>query len=576
MTRERPRVQGAWAVAIAAVVCLAALGGVAWQWRITAALIEEAKDAEAAVTRRLEEGNTRRALHIARYAVEKSPLDPAARRLYAHTLLENGQEQRALRQYERLFALRERPNPGYRDGVDDPSLRTSPTSRPFFYAPARLDLARRSLARNEVYDALRHVELARAYGQPMGESLPAFLYGLYAGLNRWERAFDFIAPEKFTPDNLPPEALDTLARTAAANGWWPLCLTAAEAWTSHQEDSRDAQYWLGRARLALGDIHGAAGPLERAYRLGSADAAYFIGFLREIWGRMDEAIDYYSLTPNTNVYRPFALSRAITIIEATGQTESRAAQWASLNADLRVWLGQPLPLAPTMSITEGKAHPTGFILGDTDNNAAGPVQLLTRWTYVNGAPNPEGAGAPPLSDFAAEWKLVRDNTVIDLRWVDNLVPFGRLASVPPELDQPPGWPPLYRQVRPDGHGAIIGLAPGENGAEYVFSSPSPEHVLSQGSIWLPLGQHTHFLLAVRCKSDGARLNAGWLWYDESERLVDQHNVLNQQAPREWVWALEFKQRPPAAAYVQPVLGIYQDAGRARYTDVAIFPLTPPF
>ena len=574
--------------AVAGAVCLACFCGFLWAWRCFEKDIRESRRFGSFVTSYLAEGRVEKALRIARIAYECDPIDPNAAAAYAKTLASAGRERAAVAQYQQLLSISARRNPKYNPNVRAPESPTLATDRPYFFPEARLELAKRGAERGGLIEALKDAELAQAFGQRIPKDYCPFLSGLYGALNLWGRAIPFRTPDVDVSD-LPSGALLVFARCAAARGAWPECRAAAEE-ALRRTDNADARWWLGVASLALGRTEAAASELRLAADAGHPHAPFFLGWVRERLGENDRlAADYLRTSPDSP-YRPFALAKAMVssdddlrkapFMESADEGVPRgnaAAQepQAAFERELEGYFDRPRPLPRPFMSDETRVHPVGFALEATAGDASIPVLLQVVWVDERA---PEGAAGRSVSLDASrplEPRLRNGRYLLELRLEANLVPFGTFGGIPAASGLPPGWPEIYALPKGRGAGRHFETVVEGGDARFRVSSDDTRTTIGARSVFLSVEAGRHYLLAVRCRSEKARLYAGWEWYDANETRLYNHNVFNQDMVPVLTWHTQYSRCPAAAAYVQAVVGIHRSMGAADFDAVLIFPLDPP-
>ncbi|MBI4558005.1 MAG: tetratricopeptide repeat protein [Candidatus Hydrogenedentes bacterium] len=560
-------------------------------------LVRDSRDYSRKVPQYLDAGKIDRAVTIARLASEREPAVPAARHWYARALMRAGKREQALEEYTRLFSMRSVSVANPTGDIFEAAPATSPTQRPFFYPEARCDLGKFWLEQDDPWGAVDQFELARAFGEEPSPECVASLKDAYARAGLWDSLFAVAAPTSEEIRGLSGSALEALARRAIFDEDWALCRAAGEI-LGQQEDLRVVgQLFEGIARFASGDFDAAFESLTEATRLGSPDASFFLGLTCEARGIPAE--NHFLATPSTSLYRPFAVAKVIkllrdrlalpgpaetpvSIAEPAGAEPPVGDQNSALRARLK-GLEQELHHIATRATTIPKPtrststglRPAGIEIPPDCYDFSGPFRVLVKWygDYFAGGAEPTIFKLDTRKIKAM--RLAFGNTVLELRWVENLAPFGDFQSFRDDSPVFPGWPALYRKQ----HSGELreGMAAGAVSEEHYLRlvSRDPNGIARCSSVCVPVQFRQNYLLAVRCQSESAKLFAGWTWYDGEDRAVLTHNVVNQRTVSQWSWHTEYLEQPENAAYVQANLGIYQDQGAALFGAVLIIPLDPP-
>ncbi len=96
-----------------------------------------------------------------------------------------------------------------------------------------------------------------------------------------------------------------------------------------------------------------------------------------------------------------------------------------------------------------------------------------------------------------------------------------------------------------------------------------------GTPFLKVKEAPFCLLAVCGKSEGAKLVAGWRWYDQNERELFSHNLFDQVLVSDWLWQTTCMERPKNGVYIRAVVGITEAKGAALFDTVLVIPLSRP-
>jgi len=563
-------------------------------------LVRDSIDYESSVAAYLASGDAARALRVARIAKERYPGEPTARYLYAKSLMANEESAAALDEYAAVFRIEEIPNPDYDPLRPAHAPKGIDTFRPFFHPMARLEVGDYWLQQGDLGRAIENFELAQAFGQTPNAEWRPTLYAAYSALGAWGAAFEYADPP---PDlaALPAGALRTLVRICAYREDWLQCKDAALVWRSRTDaDAADADFWLGRARLALSEFVQASTALESAKNAGHPDAPFFLGLAEEARGADDEAAAHFLHVSATSLYRPFSLAKAASLLQRKMEQsrdqpdeETRAAEGkpvanapradparleeriALLAKELRALLAEAMPLPSPHRQDDLDVRSRGFAIPMDSLAHDAPFPMLIAWRDSRQPPStsPEQFAVESASGNSLRLRYGRD--MLELRWVENLAPFGDLDPLPMPGAYYPGWIERYRDAEQGAwrrvspfahviHDAWLRIRATDAG-QRVYCETAP----------LPVETGRFFLFAVRCKSEGARLVAGWNWYDSETSQIASDNAINQRRVRDWAWETLYERRPDQAAFVQASVGIYRDKGQALFDTVLIVPLDPP-
>lgn len=584
------------AICLAYSVCLVMLVLFLGTWLVHGKRIKDSRRFATLVPQFLAKGDVERALEIARIASEREPNEPEAQYLHAKSLMANGQREAALRRYENLFHVDMMPNPAYDPDFPELAPGTVVTVRPFFHPEARFEVGRYYLEEGDFMRAVHNFELARAFGQEMDIRWHPPLYSGYANLGTWGRAFEYAGID-LDLTSLSADALRTLARVCAYHEDWPRCKEAARLLLDHEGVEGEAYFWLGRACLALNEMDNGFRAFEEAVNAGYADALFFLGLVKEAQGLHEEAKESFLAVLPGSLYRPFSLAKALAIVQgridkllsheeapvnagqqaASNAMELSAAplekQIRSIKDELRTVLARPLTGPRPRIQGDPRVRPRGLQFASDTASADTPFPVLISWLSSDVPPPPEHFTVH--TRVGNTIKLQYAGRMLELRWVTNLVPFGDFQALPTPPNQYPGWLEGYWDTkegrwrhRSDFERAEVG-PPLE-----VTTTVESERILCE-SVFLPCDTAQYYLFAVLCKSGGARLVAGWNWYDREDNRVYTNNAINQRVVENWRWAALYSPVPEDAAYVQASVGIHKDMGAALFDAVLIVPLDPP-
>jgi hypothetical protein len=533
-----PRPGKAFAVAIA--VHAGALFVVSFAYLHARGPLLAAETFQTAIPELVSTGHPERAAMVARMAVQRNALDPEAHHLLGTALLAARRAEAAQKAYDRLFHLGAVEDEAHSEG-------RRPSMRPFYYAPARLALARHHFEQNRANTALENAALALSFGQDIDDP------GIFRDV-LMESGMAYTALEH-GEDSDDPRLVSAKILRAWVEGDWK----AIRAWADADRPEAP-QLPLAHALAAPGDGSGALGLLENLDPADTPDLPFVRGLALAASGMPARAAVSFLDTPAESVFYPFALAKATALgvehdIDARGLDEAPEMLAAFLDGDWEV----PPPAFPS------SPRLAGLRLQRVPEVTDAPWHALLCW---------ETAEHPVVELTQVAFPLAAGigGRVAELRAVAPLNPFPLAMDGGPADTPGPGWswlPP--RDGRHSGAGVTI-----ENGDPCLrIQTNSPLASALVASPPVPVPDDSHFLLAVRCRSDGARLVAGWIWLDANENEVLRHNVLNQVEVPGWTWQVEYIERPAGAVFVQAIAGIYNDEGAALFRDLLILPMPLP-
>jgi len=555
------------ALAKAAAVCLLSLAvaGAGYYW--IAPTLRDSYDYPATVPARLEAGDIKGAARVAAIAAERVPWDPDAAYWYARCLRETGQNGLAVRELERLFAIDRKPNPAYQGGVLSDPAAWLPTVEPYFHPGGRAEMAVLATANSQPDDAVANAVLTNAYGHTAPDEYRPLLARIYQKTKSWGREYACQLPMLDDQYKAPaPAALLALAREAAARMDWTTGLAAADRLIA--SDKNQALLLKGKFLLAQGRFDEAVATLD-TITPQDEEAVFFLAWAHQRAGAAPETvIDILSRSTESSPYFPFCVAGTITLLR---QTNGDPGQIATLEDTLRECFQTPLELPEAYTPNQLPLWPLGVTLVDPQGDAATPQPLLVLW----------GDHGQPARDATANVEFQVDTPwhitvrygarILDLRLLRNIVPYGDFQFGRNGSSAIPGWPDRMHLLSQTGDGPPRVYREGQGIAVETFNQDDIFMLRS-----MPLAtQENHYLFAARCRSEGARLAAGWQWIDQDGAVVYAHNAFNQVLVASETWRTEFAPRPRDGACVQAMAGIYRDKGAAFFDDLYIFPLEPP-
>jgi tetratricopeptide (TPR) repeat protein len=545
-------------------------------------LLQAAAGAPETVDVMLADGRADEALKVATLAVERKPLDPDRHYLRARTALAAEGVDAAQAELARLFGLNRRPNPAFDPLRPEQAPRWIDTTRPFVHLPGRLleaDLYRRE--DHHPLAAASALVLAQSFGRALPESRAETICDVFVTTGAQQRGLPACIAAGHLTNHLPRDAWHAACVGLAARGLWEQCLTIALGWQEKAPDTAAPQFWVGRARLALGQKDQAVAELRRAMMRDHPDAPWFLGvtLLEEEPARAEEIL---LRTLQGSLFRTASVALAIQSAEKRLQdldaghpdVPSLERSLQDYHAALDRLMNQELPVTAQFVQEDSGARllaldprpPAGADL----HYAAGVL-----WTLDTGVPQDAPMIEVDYTDPQQPW--VRDgNRVLEVRWVEDLVPFGGFDWNNPADEQVlPGWPDAYarlRNLRSLRAARQVETEAGERVLE--ITSPGEDAVAMVRSTYLPVSDDREYVFGARCRSKMARLVAGWEWYGENEAPLATANLFNQLDLPQWKWRARFLTPPPGARSVRLHAGIYEDAGAAQFDRIQFFALSP--
>lgn len=513
-------------------------------------------------------GDVQKALGIARRATAIRSPDPLAYALHGRLLLEVGETDKALEQLGRAVGLRPREEGPWRED----------TGRRYYFAPARLTLGKYYIEQDKLVDAVANFELARAYAVPEDTEYADFhaaLYEAYSKAGLWARALKFGEPSDQELDGLDTPEIVELARVCEGEENWELAERLAQRLLTDVSLASEAHYLLGRIALARTQYESSLPHLEQAARSGHAQSAYFLGTALEKNGQPALAIEAFLRTPAGDVYRPFALARALTLIEGLPEDEqipvtvSGQEILAALDREIA-----GMRLLPRPIVYDEDSRPTLIAVktAETYFASGGRFPMLTLWE--DGQAPASDPTSTPFSVSGTEdsvLSLRRGGRVLQLQWVENRVNWAIVERLQIGAGEVPGWVDTARDwfaIRPD-HATRVE----EDGTGNSFLSIS-------GLNWIysvPAGVRNEagYLLAGRLRRSDDTAGLGWQSLDENERVLFEDAVLSQEISNTWTWQAGYIRPQPDREAIRVELNVVPRAGTVSFDDVLLVELNEP-
>jgi len=530
-------------------------------------LIEAAHSShyEKNVADALTAGNAGRALAIARHAVEMMPLDPMAYTVYGRALLHRGKTEEALEQLEKALTVPRRES--------DP--RDMTRREAYYFAPARLTLGAHYWEQGRLRDAVVNFELAQAYAVPAGPEYGAFqpaLYEAYARQELWGRALEFGTPSDRELDALDDADVLRIARICEGKQDWGFAGRLTERLSTNEGSAAEAEYLLGRVILARGQSGAALPHLEEAASSGIAHAAFYVGIALEKDGQQARAIQAYSRVPSGDLYRPFALARALELLEDSPEDERSLA--AATRQDILKNLddeiaGMRLLERPLRYDTYRRFKPVAVKISETYFASGGRFPVLILWE--NGQVRTDDPAQMHLSEVGVDnsaLHLAKSGNVLQLAWAENRVNWDCVERLRAGTGAIPGWVDTARDwfglradyatqiEQDDAGGSFLGVTK----LTWLYSVP------------IQVRDGAGYLLAGRHKGDGC---IGWQAMEMDEHVVVEEATCGSEASDGWTWQVAYMRSQAIWNTMRVLLSVKPYAGTVSFDDVVLIEIYEP-
>lgn len=381
------------------------------------------------VERALDEDNLDKAIQIARSAAEIEPADPGPHTTHSRLLFMQGETEAALAELDKAF-----------DSDDWPGItRLQRTGIRYYFAPARLTLGKYYAEIGDWDRAVRQFELARAYTNLTDAEYAEFhllIYEAYARRGRWDRALDFSEPNGPELDNLTSASILRAAQVCEGKENWDFLAILAQMLVDRGSYPREADYFLGRARLARGEVDSALAPLERAAAAEIPHASYFAGMALLEANRRGDTINALRATRARDPYRALALAKAWQLLP-TGAGSPDAAKILEGIRDVvshmeRVPHVGENPENNTTTLLR-------YSLPPAEDTGSGRFPALFLWGHQ--PTNLEGLEdvSRVTTESESVVRLEGTKLMIELRWVENLLDWEGVERMGPTGETPLGW-----------------------------------------------------------------------------------------------------------------------------------------
>jgi len=522
---------------------------------------------EKNVANAIAEGNVRKAVKIARYATQVHERDPMAYTVYGRVLLECGDVDKALEQLAKAVGVRREHRPPYQE-----------TRKPYYFAPARLTLGKYYIEQQNLLDAVENFELARAYAVPADIKYGDFhepLYQAYAGQGLWARALEFREPSDQELDDLDSRDIVLIARVCEGEQNWKLANRLAERLLTRNAFTAEAHYMLGRVDLAREHYEASLVHLEQAVLDGHAHSAFFLGTALEKNGQPARAIQAFLRTPSGDLYRPFALAKAFTLLadlpedEQTFATVTRQELIDQLDLELARMrmLQQPVQYDKNRRLT-----PVAVMTSEVHFASGGRFPILILWEDGQ-APGtdltPISFSSPGVQDSLL--LLKRTNIVLQLQWVENLVNWDSVERLQTGASAVPGWIDTARDwfgLRPD-HAARI--QKDDTGNSFLGITKLTWFY----SVPIRVRHGAGYLLAGLLKDPQSKGGIRWQSLDEQERVLFEDDIFDQERSDEWTWRAGYIRSQLHWDAIRVQLNVLRHPRTVAFDDVMLVEINEP-
>ena len=502
-------------------------------------------------------GDLDKALRVAARESERRPNDPAAHTAYGRALLASGRPAEAVEQLGTAVTICQ-------------DLEKRATRKPFCFAPARLALGQYHLDKGRTADAVVNFELARAYALLAGEQYADYheaIYQAYSQQRLWARALEFRQPTDGELNALDVRDLELLGRVCEGEKDWALAERIAERLITH--DAVEGRYLLGRAELARERYGEAAADLEQAASSGRVHAAFFLGAALEKAGQPEQARQAYMRAPSGDLYRPFALAKAVALLQTEGSetaaTPPRNELLSQLDSEIAA-MRQMKPPVPQdvyhrFTLVAFTASPLYFESG-------GRFPVLILWKDQQA---PSAANSEPTLSVCGDSLVLRlgADTILQLQWVENELNWASVDLASAGAGEAPGWIDTARDwfsLRPD-YAAHIENDAGNN---YL----SIDKMTWFYSALIPVSRMTGYVLAGRVKGPQKDAGLHWQALDDEEHVLAENTVYGD-IPGAWDRSASYFRSQLDWDFARVELCVAPQAGPVAFDDVMLVEAAEP-
>lgn len=562
--------------AIVAVVCAAVMAVVSWAYpRWTDAVARaSASNYRQEVMDALQAGDYTTARNIAQYAVRMRSFDPEAHTMLAQVHRIAGDLEAARNRYEAALAIDSTPGPDYRK-----------TRQPWYFAEARLDLGKMAIeaAADEkaLWEAVRHFELARGYDNLKDPKYAAWhdvLYKTYGALGQWARALDFGSPSNAELTLFQRRSLEDLVAVCEARQDWELGARAATELLKRDTSSVPGNRVLFRETLRNRQLDAATGHVEALQSAADPDTNYFRGQLEEAYGRLPQAAIAFMDTDSRSLYQPFALAMAHRILSAlpADMVPESAPSPDSIADQLTEILERSgeIFVQPTTAYTDALVVPAGFDPPGESWLRAGAFPVRVRWTWHNATPDVMPV-AQVTRDGQDALTLFHEDTVLQLQWTENTVPFTGFHGLEPGATDLPGWVEPRYTFSGQVPAPSAEIAYFEENAALKVTSPARDYIAQLWTVPLPSIRDGNYLAAGRLRTDGTGAHLAWDSKDPLEVYTFNHYLEDDARSTRWKWSAAYQRRLFENQSVRLLLGIFEQEGTAWFDDLLLVPIREP-
>lgn len=516
-----------------------------------------------------------RAITIARHAVDVYRPSQSARfgasplpdTVLADVLLQAGRDNDALRHLSLATDMIRTPYPPPEE-----------TRKPFYFAPARLELGRYWERNGQNAAAVQNFELARVYADPAGEEFRPFAesaYQAYASQGLWSTALEIREPTDAELERLASADLEIMARVCEGKGAWRLAMRVANCLLGESEHGALAHYLLGRAFLADGHPTEAGVHLEQAVRAGHPHAGYFMGRSLEDSEKRTEAIHAYLTVAESSLYRPFAVARAGAVNPESsndGQSPIAATDQGLLDQIVQMTAAMR-PIDKTSVFDQYERFiPVAYAIPDDALSSCAPFPMLVLWEDVKAKPGISASDPHIIVDDDNDGVLsLRYQTkLLKLEWTENLLHWALTDRLPEGPGPIPCWTDTamdwfklrsvtVASVSREGGDTCLEI----NGLTWFYSVPI---AVEDDAGYLVLGR-------VR----GRRGSGGVIFQAvaPSELVISEQSLPGEIDPENWSWQMGYFASQYFWESIRVYLGVTSGSAAVEFDDIAALAITRP-
>jgi tetratricopeptide (TPR) repeat protein len=495
-------------------------------------------------------------------------LAPLACALYGISLMESGKEGEALEQLYSAVGVREHPA-------------EKETGKPYYLALPRLTLGKYYLEQDNVAEAVKNFELARAYAAPTDTEYSSFhasLYKAYAQQGLWARALEFGEPTQRELDALDDQTIAWIARFYEGRQDWSAAGPLAKRLLIRGSYSAKAHYLTGRDEWSKKQHRASLFHLEQSELSTYPHSAFFLGTALEENGQPAQAIQSLLRTPLKDLYRPFALAKAATLLadlpqeKRTFTTATPKELLRKLDHEVAQMRGSQRPILQKSRL---RLNLVTFKTSEAHSISGGRFPILILWEdkSVSGLdPNHLSLSTPDSYDSIM---MRRGSTILQLRWVENLVNWESVDRPPPGESTVPGWidmthdwfslrPDQAARVQQDDNGnSVLAI----NKLTWLYSVPVQAH------------EGDGYLLAGRVRGPKGQGSLGWQSIDEDSTVLHFDKNISKlsgtSGPDTWRWQAGYINPQSGREALRVQLTLAPWAQTVEFDDVMLIELNEP-